>query len=135
MLKNVEVNKEGGNASEKSASVSEMPINLNALEQQLGNIDSMAIEMLSMFSEMTQPLMEDLLTEAKNGDIKKIRDIAHSLKGGARSAGAMKMGDIACNVQEAAENNQFDIKLIEKVGEEFERVKEHISELEKEYQR
>lgn len=104
-------------------------IDLKALEQQLGTIDEMAIEMLSMFVEMTEPLISKLGDAAQQQDVLEIREIAHSLKGSARSAGAVKMGDIAYDLQELAENGQFNEDLIVQIKESFEHVKAHVNAL------
>jgi CheY-like chemotaxis protein len=104
-------------------------IDLKALEQQLGTIDEMAIEMLSMFVEMTEPLISKLGDAAQQQDVLEIREIAHSLKGSARSAGAVNMGDIAYDLQELAENGQFNEDLIVQIKESFEHVKAHVNAL------
>lgn len=111
----------------------ETPINLTALESQLGSIDAMAIDMLSMFVKMTQPLVEQLQSASEIGDITQIRDVAHSLKGSARSAGAVKMGDIAFEIQENAESDTRDEILFADIIQEFENVKSHIKSLENQY--
>ena len=104
-------------------------IDLKALEQQLGTIDDMAIEMLSMFVEMTEPLISKLGNAAQQQDVLEIREIAHSLKGSARSAGAVKMGDIAYDLQELAENGQFNEALVVQINDSFEDVKAHVNAL------
>jgi CheY-like chemotaxis protein len=104
-------------------------IDLKALEQQLGTIDDMAIEMLSMFVEMTEPLISKLGDAAQQQDVLEIREIAHSLKGSARSAGAVKMGDIAYDLQELAENGQFNEALVVQISDSFEHVKAHVNAL------
>jgi CheY-like chemotaxis protein len=104
-------------------------IDLKALEQQLGTIDDMAIEMLSMFVEMTEPLISKLGDAAQQQDVLEIREIAHSLKGSARSAGAVKMGDIAYDLQELAENGQFNEALVVQINDSFEDVKAHVNAL------
>ncbi|MBL4588621.1 MAG: response regulator [Alphaproteobacteria bacterium] len=109
------------------------PINLNALERQLGSIDAMAIEMLSMFVKMTQPLVEQLQSASEAGDSTQIREVAHSLKGSARSAGAVRMGDIAFEIQENAEGDTSDERLFADIIQEFENVKSHIKSLEEQY--
>ena len=104
-------------------------IDLKALEQQLGTIDEMAIEMLSMFVEMTEPLISKLGDAGRQQDVLEIRELAHSLKGSARSAGAVKMGDIAYDLQELAENGQFNEDLIAQINDSFEDVKAHVNAL------
>ena len=106
-------------------------IDLKALERQLGAIDEMAIEMLSSFIEMTKPLINKLVIALKNDDIHSIKQTAHSLKGSARSAGAVVLGDIAYEVQETAEKgNAIHKDIIEDIIAEFDRVKEHVKTIE-----
>ncbi len=118
---------------DESLSTTYDAIDLNMLKQQLGALDSQAIEMLGMFVEMTTPLMEDLRGAYNDNSIPQIRELAHSLKGSARSAGAMRMGDVAFEIQESAENDKYDAKFLDQIEFEFEQVKLHVLELGSKY--
>ncbi len=107
------------------------PIDLEALEKQLGTIDEGAVDMLSLFVEMTQPLIDKLQKAGQEEERDSLRELAHSLKGSSRSVGALKMGDIASEIQTQTENNSCNITLITKIVQEFEDVKAHISVLDK----
>ncbi len=119
-----------------SAQNSDHSIDLKALEQQLGAIDGMAMEMLTLFVTMTEPLVDQLQKEGGKKNISQIHELAHSLKGSSRSAGALKMGMIAAEIQEQAKNDTVTphtMDLIDHIVQEFENVKQHIIILQTQY--
>lgn len=101
-------------------------IDQDAIIQQMGGLDDGTIEMLGMFVEMTEPLIEKITTA---NDLKELKEHAHSLKGAARSACANILGDIASDLQDASERNERREDLVHAIAEEFERVKKEIPEL------
>jgi HPt (histidine-containing phosphotransfer) domain-containing protein len=78
-------------------------IDLKELENMLGALDDMAVNMLTMFEDMTNPLMEDLKAAHKAADWHQFSEIGHSLKGSARSIGAMRLGDVCAKIQDDTE--------------------------------
>lgn len=77
-------------------------INLEALAQQLGAVDDNAAEMMEMFITMTEPLIDQLRESQEARDANRVQSVAHSLKGAARSAACLKLGDIAARIQDVA---------------------------------
>lgn len=73
---------------------------------QLGAFDDSAIEMLGLFIDMTQPLIDKIHIALENNDINELAELGHSLKGGARSACLNKLGNLANQLQEHAEQNK-----------------------------
>lgn len=106
-------------------------IDKDAMVAQMGAFDENAIEMLGMFAEMTQPLVNDLAVAIREQDAGKVKELAHSLKGGARSACCNILGDIASKIQDDAERGQVDITMAEKIEQEFQRVETEIQSLSK----
>lgn len=104
-------------------------IDKDALIRQMGAFDESTIEMLELFVEMTDPLIKKLDQFSKDEDTKQIAEIAHSLKGSARSAGAVKMGGIASHLQDAAENNMNDEDLIQSIIGEFHNIRREVKGL------
>lgn len=98
-------------------------IDINAITEQMGAMDDSAREMLGFFVDMTQPVLERLRAGQTARDFKEIREAAHSLKGAARSACALHLGDLAAKAQDDAEHDVDTEKLVDQIFEEFERVK------------
>lgn len=116
-------------AKEKDSS---SPIDKNAIIDLMGALDDSVIEMLQMFAEMTEPLVEKIENAAIEQDFHELAEGAHSLKGAARSACANILGDYAAELQDESEAQKSRPDLIEKISSEFSRVKKEISKMQSE---
>lgn len=103
-------------------------IDKDAIISQMGALDESTIEMLKMFIEMTQPLIEKI-TKTKADDFNALKELAHSLKGAARSACAVKLGDIAATLQIKAEEKTQAPEVADEISAEFENVRSEINAL------
>lgn len=101
-------------------------IDLQAINDQMGAFDDMAKEMLGFFVDMTGPVLQRLKAGQDAKDSKEVREAAHSLKGAARSACAMHLGDLASTAQDLAEKGGDTVKVVGEILIEFERVRETI---------
>jgi CheY-like chemotaxis protein len=108
---------------------SKAAINLRALEEQMGHLDDVALQMLARFPEMMRPLVQKISDPAAKLDKKAFEYTAHSLKSAARSAGALILGDMVEKVQEQAAGGSYDRAQIDAVLTEFARVEIEINEL------
>lgn len=104
-------------------------VDISAIEQQFGAFDDMAIEMLGMFADMTEPLIEKIRKAHIENDPKSLAEHAHSLKGAARSACCFILGDLAEEIQDNAEKGASTDHLLAKMDIAFEDVKEAIKAL------
>lgn len=120
-LNNIAVPTEENPTSEASA------IDREAMIAQMGAFDENAIEMLKLFVDMCQPLMEQLKTAQDQNDYTSLKETAHSLKGAARSACLNDLGEVAANIQDTAENQQDCAKLVAQAMEEFKRAQAEIA--------
>ena len=111
--------------SEQSAGA----IDKDAMIEQMGAFGASEIEMLKMFPDMARPLVEQIQTAQTANDLHNLAEAAHSLKGAARSACAMDLGDIAGKIQDQAEASQNDPEIIENLLAEFTRVEAEIQAL------
>ncbi len=98
-------------------------IDMNALVEQMGAFDDSAKEMLGFFVDMTAPLIQKLEYAAKENNMREVAEIAHSLKGSARSACATKLGDITSDIQDEAEKGIISPVLVAEAVSEFDNVK------------
>lgn len=104
-------------------------IDISAMREQMGAFDQGAIDMLHMFVDMTQPLIEKLKKAEQDKDTHELLETGHSLKGAARSACCKILGDLASELQDRSEAGQPPEDLVTKIEEEFARVREEVKTL------
>jgi CheY-like chemotaxis protein len=97
-------------------------IDLEGLKRQMGAIDESAVEMMEMFVEMTENIIVGLESEWRKKERGKVLDLAHSLKGSARSAACERLGDVAARIQDAANSKEDLGEMIQAAKAEFARV-------------
>lgn len=104
-------------------------ISLRILREQMGELNSSMMDMLSHFPRMMRPLLAQIEQYTASGDVIALKEAAHSLKGAARSAGAMELGNIAEHIQKNAEAGICHIELAHALMDEFGRVEVDIRSL------
>ena len=104
-------------------------IDKNAIKQQMGVLDAGTIEMLNAFIDMTAPQIESLKEAQDHDDMHRLKELAHSLKGAARSACCNVLGDIAAELQHASEEKRAAPHLVMQIETEFARACEAIRNL------
>ncbi len=82
-------------------------IDKDAMIEQLGAFDQMAVDMMHMFVDMTAPQIENLQDMFDEENVKAVTESAHSLKGAARSACCPTLGDLAADLQELSETGKL----------------------------
>lgn len=104
-------------------------IDKKAIRQQMGALDAGTVELLGMFIDMTAPQIGKLKDAQAAGDLHKLKELAHSLKGAARSACCNVLGDIAAELQQAAEDQRPAPHLVAQIEAEFTRASAAIRDL------
>lgn len=120
---------EDGQNLSQNAPQDDLTIDLKAMEEQMGAVDVDSVEMLGLFADLTQPLIEEIRTAFDSGNAKALEEAAHSLKGSARSACCMVLGDIAGQLQDDAHDLTKCQIHVEGIEAEFIRVKADIKTL------
>lgn len=123
-------NPEENNAN-LSGSEDVLIIDPKMVEEQIGAFDDSALDMIKMFVDMTEAQIADLRDAYDNDDMKKLYGIAHSLKGGARSACCPRLGDVAEKIQSDAHAGAVDSALIAQAEQEFKAISGEIERLKK----
>jgi signal transduction histidine kinase/DNA-binding NarL/FixJ family response regulator len=77
-------------------------IDRGALGKLFGDNPAMIARMLGRFRQSAAQLIADLDAQAARGDLAALAETAHKLKGAARTAGAMTLGDLAAALEQAA---------------------------------
>jgi CheY-like chemotaxis protein/nitrogen-specific signal transduction histidine kinase len=128
------IEEEKKQASSVQAAGAEKPaIDLDAMKEQMGAVDAGTIEMVGMFCEMSKPLIERIRQSFDAKKAKDLEEAAHSLKGAARSACCLALGDIAAELQETAKDLDKSAPLIPAIEKEFERVVAQAAALSKQH--
>jgi two-component system sensor histidine kinase/response regulator len=104
-------------------------IDTSALADMMGAFDENAVEMLHMFVDMTAPLIARIEKAQKEKDFHDLKEAAHSLKGGARSACCTILGNLASTLQDRSEKQMPPGELVEDIVREFGRVREEAKTL------
>jgi HPt (histidine-containing phosphotransfer) domain-containing protein len=87
--------------------------------------------MIGMFVEMTKPLIEQIRTACTTGDAHALVETAHSLKGSARTACCVILGDMAASLQDRGEVPDQCGELVADIEVEFARVAKEVVALSK----
>lgn len=95
------------------------PIDVAMLMEQMGSDRDEAIDMLRMFAEMSTPLVEEIRAAQDSGDYERLAESAHSLKGAAKSACCLKLGDLAAQLQHNSEQKKPAGPLVQSIEEVF----------------
>lgn len=99
-----------------------------AMVAQMGAVDDSTIEMLGMFIKMTAPTLDKIDAAFTQHNTHALRELAHSLKGGARSACCPHLGMLAAEIQESAEKGRpITTEMIAALKTEFARVSTEIA--------
>lgn len=101
-------------------------IDRQCLRENIGAIDDNTIKMMYMFIDMTAPIIEKIQTEK---DHHELSELGHSLKGAARSACCITLGDLAAQLQDDAEAKKNCAGLIQNIITAFDDVKDEIQNL------
>ncbi len=105
----------------------DVPINIYNIEEQLGEIDESAIEMIEMFLEVTTKQLDGLKEAINNDNAPEVKKITHSMKGAARSAACEQLGNITETLQTRAEElDHFTPKDYEEVEAALKAIKDYI---------
>ena len=116
-------------APDELTPTSDDAIDRKCLMKHVGAIDESTVEMMNMFIDMTAPLIEKIRTAQKDKDFKALEELGHSLKGGARSACCITLGNLADELQDRAAAKRGCVRCIKAIIEEFDRVKAEIGTL------
>jgi len=104
-------------------------IDLNMLREQMGDLDAAALNMLARFPDMMRPLVRQLGDLSRDENLSGLFEVAHSLKGAARSAGAIHLGDLCDQIQIVAKSGRVDNSGCDELQTEFLRVEDAIKKL------
>jgi signal transduction histidine kinase/CheY-like chemotaxis protein/HPt (histidine-containing phosphotransfer) domain-containing protein len=94
-------------AEKPSTAAQKLPIlDRGLIVQNMGALDADSLEMLKMFIAMTAPLLDDLEAAFASNNTHQLKELGHSIKGAARSACCMALGEAAADIQDSIEHNK-----------------------------
>ena len=98
-------------------------VDRKAMVAQMGAVDAGTIDMMRMFIKMTLPIFEKIDAAFAQNNTHGLKELAHSLKGSARSACCPHLGNLAAEMQENTEKGQpITSDMIAALKTEFTRV-------------
>ncbi len=103
------------------------------LLEHIGVLDERTQEMMSMFIDMTSPLIDEISAAFESGNGHALCELGHSLKGAARSACCPRLGDLASFLQDHGDSDTDCSECVKDIMEEFEAVKRDIGGLFRKY--
>ncbi len=112
--------------SEQPKETDNPAISRECLMQNLGSINEGTVDMMDMFVQMTQPLIDKINDER---DLHELSELGHSLKGAARSACCIHLGDLASSLQDRAHEGKACDGLVRTIEKEFQRVIKDVKNL------
>lgn len=108
-------------------------IDLDAVREQMGALDAGTVEMIGMFTQMTRPLLARIRAALESKNAHDLEEAAHSLKGAARSACCVTLGDVAAALQDNAKAPENCTELVARLEHEFARVETETEALLKQF--
>ena len=106
------------------------PIDLNHLARYTGGDRTLNTEILRLFNGQVSNMVGELLAVLQQRDVRKWRQVTHTLKGAARGVGAFAMGDAAAAAEpiDPALSQDRAIQMIETLRVEGEAVQAFIED-------
>ncbi|MDB5491294.1 MAG: sensory box histidine kinase/response regulator [Micavibrio sp.] len=104
-------------------------IDIGLLMEQMGMDREGAVEILGMFVEMTEPLIDQIQKDNHARHFESLTEAAHSLKGAARSACCLKLGDLAARLQDESADRKPADRLVAAIVDSFNDVKTSLHSL------
>ena len=86
--------------------MSSVPIDIEQLSHISGDDSEFESEILLEFCELTADLIGDLQRAASEGDIQTTYSLAHTIKGSARTIGAIHVADVAEVIEAGARSGE-----------------------------
>ncbi|HET7084153.1 MAG TPA: Hpt domain-containing protein [Rhizomicrobium sp.] len=110
--------------------MADAPIDLAHLGRYTGGDRTLNTEILKLFDDQVNGVVEQLLTVLEQRDTRKWREVTHTLKGAARGVGAFAMGEAAAAAEpvDPARSHDRAVQLIEALRVEGEAVQAFIAE-------
>ncbi len=94
-------------------------------EEQFGAFDDDAKAMIGMFIQMSEPQVVEMGKCFENKDWPRLKGLAHSLKGAARSACCPQLGDVAERLQNESSSGHVPPESSLYLSTAFDNVKQH----------
>ena len=106
------------------------PIDMNHLARYTGGDRTLNSEILKLFNGQLNSMVDQLLSVLQQRDVRKWREVTHTLKGAARGVGAFAVGEAAAEAEpiDPALSQDRAIQVIEVLRVEGEAVQAFIQE-------
>lgn len=114
-----------------SSEAGEAAVDVHVLEELVGNDPDTVKEMLQDFRVNAAKTAAELHTNYKKGELETVGSISHKLKSSSRSVGAMKLGELCAEMEQAGKNGDQDAidALLPRFDAELKRVEAYLNAL------
>jgi len=92
----------------KTPAIDPQILDLARIAETFGSVDADARAFLGSFAGEARRMVDDAMTALDAGDAKKARHHVHALKGAARSTGAVRLGQLASDIQDCLDGDDLD---------------------------
>ena len=110
--------------------MADTPIDMNHLARYTGGDRTLNTEILKLFNGQMSSMVDQLLSVLQQRDVRRWREVTHTLKGAARGVGAFAMGEAAAAAEpiDPSQSQDRAIQVIENLRLEGEAVQAFIEE-------
>ncbi|HEX4636718.1 MAG TPA: Hpt domain-containing protein [Rhizomicrobium sp.] len=110
--------------------MADTPIDMSHLARYTGGDRTLNTEILRLFNGQLSSMVDQLLTVLQQRDVRKWREVTHTIKGAARGVGAFAVGEAAAAAEpiDPATSQDRAIQVIEALRVEGEAVQAFIEE-------
>ena len=110
--------------------IEEPAININAIQEIMGEMDESVVEMLREFVRTTEPRLDKLEAAIQKNDYSKLTELTNSIKGAARSACCLRFGGLIDQLhQYGLDRDKPDSRLMDDIIMEFSRIQREVAGL------
>ena len=92
----------------KTPAIDPQILDLGRIGETFGSVDADARAFLGSFAGEARRMVDDTMAALDAGDAKKARHHVHALKGAARSTGAVRLGQLASDIQDCLDGDDLD---------------------------
>src|SRR5882757_6974472 len=117
-------------AISRNPDMADTPIDMNHLARYTGGDRTLNTEILKLFNGQMSSMVDQLLSVLQQRDVRRWREVTHTLKGAARGVGAFAMGEAAAAAEpiDPSQSQDRAIQVIENLRLEGEAVQAFIEE-------
>jgi len=115
--------------NEEGTQKSEIPVDFEAIKQRVGGGEELVNQLINAYLDQSEELIDNLTQAAKNENIEKITDVAHTLKGASANIEAQPLKEISKKIEEKGKDKKLEdaLGLIPELRNKLDKLREYIA--------